>query len=255
METPSINPNTTQAVSNRDSRGDSRQPKSDRNLAGLVVILVGAFFLAKEFDMDLPRWLFSFPMLLIALGVFIGAKHNFRTWKWLIPVAIGSFLLFDNFWLYDLHLARYFWPITIIAVGVALLFKKKGTWNQHGFGGTAFDSSEDAIESVTIFGGVKKNIISKNFRGGEATTVFGGTELNMIQADTQSQIVLELTQIFGGTKLIVPAHWRIQTDELVTIFGGLNDKRPLPPQGNTEQARVLIIRGTCIFGGIDIKSY
>jgi hypothetical protein len=52
----------------------------------------------------------------------------------------------------------------------------------------------------------------------------------------------------------VPAHWKIQTDEMVTIFGGLNDKRPLPSQPSPDQ-RTLVIKGTCVFGGIDIKSY
>ena len=32
-------------------------------------------------------------------------------------------------------------------------------------------------------------------------------------------------QVFGGTKLIVPPHWKIETEEVVAVFGGLNDKR------------------------------
>jgi hypothetical protein len=256
METQPINPNTpAQPMSSRtDSREDSRRPRSDRNLAGLIVIIVGGFFLARELDVELPRWLFSFPMALIAIGLFIGAKHSFRGAKWLIPIAIGSFFLLTHEFGREYEMGRFFWPILIIAIGFIILFKRRGNWQTPGMSGGAFDSKEEILDSVTIFGGVKKNIISKSFRGGEAVTVFGGTELNFLQSDMENPVVLELTQVFGGTKLIVPTHWKIQTDEMVTIFGGLNDKRPLPSQPSPDQ-RTLVIKGTCIFGGIDIKSY
>jgi predicted membrane protein len=256
METQPINPNLpSQPMSSRtDTREDSRRPRSDRNLAGLIVIIIGGFLLARALDVDLPRWLFSFPMLLVAIGFFIGAKHSFRGLKWLIPVAIGGALLFFQYFSYDYHTGRFFWPILVIVVGFVILFKRKSSWQTPGMSGAAFDSKEEILDSVTIFGGVKKNIISKSFRGGEAVTVFGGTELNFLQSDMENAVVLELTQVFGGTKLIVPAHWKIQTEEMVTIFGGLNDKRPLPSQVSPDQ-RTLIIKGTCVFGGIDIKSY
>jgi hypothetical protein len=114
---------------------------------------------------------------------------------------------------------------------------------------------DDSLDSVTIFGGIKKNIFSKNFRGGEIVTIFGGTELNFTQADMPNRIELEITQIFGGAKLIVPPHWKIQSEDIVSIFGGIEDKRPPMPNTNYDQNKVLILKGTNIFGGIDIKSF
>jgi hypothetical protein len=255
METQPVNPNTPHPITaRRDSREDTRRPRGDRNLVGLIIIIVGGFLLAKQLDVDLPRWLFSFPMALITIGILIGAKHSFRKPVWLIPVGIGTFLLISRYFVYDFELWRFFWPVLIIIVGFLLLFKRKSSWPTPGSTGTSFDSKEEILDSVTIFGGVKKNIISKTFRGGEAVTVFGGTELNFLQADMEHPVILELVQVFGGTKLIVPAHWKVQTDELVTIFGGLNDKRPLPSQPSPGE-RVIIIKGTMIFAGIDIKSY
>ena len=112
------------------------------------------------------------------------------------------------------------------------------------------------LDSTVVFGGVKKNIISKNFRGGECVTVFGGTILNLMQADLNGPVVLELTQVFGGTKLIIPPHWKIQSRDMVAIFGGIDDKRPLlgNPQDD-ESERLLILKGTCLLGGIEIKSF
>lgn len=257
METPTSNlPNASTPETNSQVE-DSRNPRSNKAIGGLVIVAVGGFLLARQLGVDLPNWLFSWPMFLIAIGIYVGAKQNFKDLGWLIPVAIGVVFIADDY-LLDYQLKKLFWPVLIIIVGLVMIFKTRkksdGYWNDK-FGGNAFESSEGIMESVTIFGGVKKNIISKDFRGGEAVTVFGGTELNLMQADTQHRIELELVQVFGGTKLIIPPHWKVQTEEMVTIFGGLNDKRPLPSPNHAEPEKILLLKGACIFGGIDIKSY
>ena len=76
-----------------------------------------------------------------------------------------------------------------------------------------------------------------------------------MQADINGRVVIELTQVFGGTKLVVPPHWKLQTEEVVSVFGGLDDKRPIVQNSSVDDSKVLVLRGTCIFGGIDIKSY
>lgn len=233
--------------------------RSGRMMGGLVIVAVGAVLLARQVGVDLPPWLFSWGMLLIVIGVYVGARHSFRDYGWLIPVFIGTVFLADKF--VDVHLMQYFWPLVVIFVGLVMILKPRGRnreqfwrrWEQQQ--GAGLQSSEDVLDCVTIFGGVKKNIISKDFKGGEAVTCFGGTELNLMQADMNGKIVLELVQVFGGTKLIVPPHWRIQSEELVSIFGGLNDKRPLPADTAVDSGKVLVLKGTCIFGGIDIKSF
>ena len=119
---------------------------------------------------------------------------------------------------------------------------KEETWSQ-----------DDFIDSTSIFGGAKKNILSKDFKGGDIVNIFGGTELNLTQADIKGKVVIELTTIFGGTKLIVPSNWSVQS-EAVTIFGGLEDKRSLSATTDNSD-KVLILKGTVIFGGIEIKSF
>jgi hypothetical protein len=254
METQQSKINPTNPQNPGTPNREYREPQG-RIMGGLIIIAVGGVLLARQLGIDLPNWLFNWEMLLIVLGVFIGVKHRFRDTRWLIPVVIGGLLLVNN-QIHDFNLFRFFWPIVIILIGFVLLLKARrrddswrGRYNSETTG------SEDMLDCVTVFGGVKKNIISKEFRGGEAVTVFGGTELNLMQADTKDRIVLDLVQIFGGTKLIVPPHWKIQTDEMVTIFGGLNDKRPIPVQTSLDDTKVIVLKGTCLFGGIDIKSY
>ena len=84
--------------------------------------------------------------------------------------------------------------------------------------------------------------------------VFGGADIDLSQADFENTITLEITQVFGGTKLIVPANWEIKS-ETVTILGSIEDKRNVQPKLNDEAPKVLVIIGTTVFGGIEIKSF
>lgn len=238
-----------------ESRGNS----SGRIWGGLLLVLIGVLFLAKKSGVEFPDWIFSWEMILIAIGLYIGVRHSFRGPVWIIFVLIGSFLMVDDF-VPDLDIDRYLWPIIIITIGLVMIFRpqrknkdqeKYGKWEG---GSTTVTAEDEVIDSVTIFGGIKRNIISKNFKGGEAVTIFGGTELNLSQADASGPIVLELTQVFAGTKLIVPPHWKVLSDDMVCILGGVDDKRPAY-QATGEPSKVLIVKGTCVFGGIDIKSF
>lgn len=172
-----------------------------------------------------------------------------------------------------MDLNRFFWPFLIIGFGAWMILGRRKSseldstlWEKRvdpEFPGSTPDDgtqrdfssgsfADDRIESVSIFGGVKKNIVSKNFQGGEIVNFFGGSEINLMQADIKGRVRLEVVQVFGGTKIIVPANWTIHS-EMVAVFGGIEDKRP--PQLNAIPDKVLVIEGTSIFGGIDIRSF
>lgn len=207
-------------------------------------------------------------MLLITIGFYVGAKHSFRNLSWMIPVLIGSVFLIDRI-VPELYFRPYLWPVAIIAVGLFIIFnpkrigggkrRRQDSWGHSNKMGnqsasSTADRGEEYLDSVTIFGGVQKNIVTKDFRGGEVTTFFGGSSINLSQADIKDTAVLELTQIFGGATLIIPANWRLQS-EMVSVFGGIEDKRVIQKEQGTEQAKTLVLKGTSIFGGIEIKSF
>jgi len=231
---------------------------------GIFILLIGVAALLKASFTDFPDWIFSWQMLLVALGVFIGVRHNFRGVAWFILILIGGiFLLNDIF--PELTFRRYMWPAALIVVGLFIITRQRsrGKWNSSEkkadgssdavFGGGTDFSKDDFVESTSIFGGAKKIIISKNFKGGDLVNIFGGTELDLSQADFTGTAVIELTTIFGGTKLLIPSNWAIKS-EAVTIFGGIEDKRRMQTITDAPE-KTLLIRGTVIFGGIDIKSF
>jgi len=113
-------------------------------------------------------------------------------------------------------------------------------------------TGDDYLDAVSVFGGVKKNILSKDFRGGEIVNIFGGAELDFTQADINGRVVIDITQIFGGTKIIVPPHWQVVSD-IAAVFAGFDDKRmKITAESNN---KILVLTGVSIFAGIDIRSY
>ncbi len=224
--------------------------RSGRIGGGLILVVIGALFLAHQAGVDFPHWILSLPMFAVAIGLFVGARRSFVPGGWLIPVVIGGvFLLNDIF--YDFDLRHYLWPSIIIGIGLFMIFRPRHRGKK--FWGSGTVSADESFDAVSIFGGTKRNIISKDFKGGEITTAFGGTELNFMQGDITGTAQIDITQIFGGTKLIVPSNWNIKS-EVVCVFGGIDDKRPIM-KDLQESNKTLVLRGVCIFGGIDIRSY
>lgn len=236
---------------------------------GIFILLVGIVALLKAALVPLPDWFFSWQMFLIALGVFIGIRHRFCGMTWLILILIGGAFLAEDIYP-EIEMRRYTWPVVLIILGIFFIFRPRNHWHwqynqkkdpdESGgpvveplTGMDAADSKEDYINATSVFGGTKKNILSKKFKGGEIVNIFGGTELNLSQADIDGEAVIEMTTIFGGTKLIIPTNWTVKSDAAV-IFGGIEDKRPASPVDESNH-RVLRLKGTVIFGGIDIKSY
>lgn len=243
---------------------------------GLFLLVIGTLFLAKAAGVLFPGWFFTWPVLLIGIGIFSGIKHRFRRAGWLIPVAIGGIFLADNLST-GISLKPYLWPALLIGAGLFIIFRPKGRNHRRGGGcddddsttaeageegATATVESEDwqraandradVIDATAVFGGVKKNVLTKTFKGGDITTFMGGAEINLTQADFNGRVMIDCFNMFGGTKLIVPPDWEIQSD-ITAIFGGVDDKRP--PATAAAQNKVLYLDGTCLFGGLEIRSY
>jgi predicted membrane protein len=220
----------------------------------------------------LPDFLFRWEFILIALGLFIGLRHKFRGAAWLIMIAIGGVYLAQDYY-HDFSIHRFIWPGILIFIGLMIILRPnrhrygqgwRGDWradwerrsraSSSTFSGSSQESysSDDYIDTTSIFGGVHKKIVSKNFKGGDITTMLGGTEIDLTQADFTGTVRLDVTQIMGGTKIIVPPHWEVRS-EVTAVFAGFEDKRQQPAMTNPD--KVLIIDGTSIFGGIELKNY
>lgn len=267
----------------------TNKPRNGKSVAGVIILVVGVILLLNQFNLFfVPGWLFSFPMAIIAVGFFIGAKNNFRNAASIILIIIGTaFLLDDIIPGFD----DVIWPVMIICFGIWLILKRnkktagklfnEDKWNIPGFdtnpqtpadpivdytvNPTAtpppagdpeerkYNPIEDEPLALSIFGGVKKTILSKDFKGGEVVNVFGGVELDFTQADISGPTVIDITQVFGGIKIIVPANWKVVSD-LAAVFASVDDKR-LRTTADADSNKVLILKGISFFAGVDVRSY
>ncbi len=212
---------------------------------GFFIVALGFLFLARELGAVIPHWLVSWKTILIAIGVIIGIKSAFRNWFWIVPVFIGSAFIFSDLYP-EMNIRPFLWPTALILVGSAMIFKphrkwdpnRWSKWHHHRYGkhwggkkwedwcdAKTVESGDDHIDSTTVMGGIKKKVISKNFKGGEITNIMGGSEYDLSQADINGSVTLEITQFFGGTKLIIPSHWEVKS-ELTAVLGGIEDNRP-----------------------------
>ncbi len=241
-----------------------------RVIGGVILVIVGGALLLRNMGYFLPYWLFTWPMILILAGVYSGVKHNFQNNTWIILLAIGSFFLVDEF-LPNIRLQPAFWPLVIIGLGVLFiirpskknfLFKNKeqppGNQNllTNDINKSSFvtGDSNDVLKIDSVFSGVNRNVLSKNFQGGKISCVFGGAEIDCSQADFKGNIVLKVDVVFGGVKLIVPANWSVQ-NEIEGVFHSVEDKRRYNANVFVDPEKVLILKGSTIFGGVEIKSY
>jgi predicted membrane protein len=246
-------------------------------LAGLIVLIVGLVLLLNRIPQTaqwLPGWLFTWPVIVIVIGIFIGVKHRFRnSFAWIIPVVIGLvFLLKDEINLPE-AMQDITVPLLVILAGIVIMFNRRryrrcpypqgqqfrqrrsDFRNTHHRGRRARfteNSTEDFIDVNSTFGNVVKKVVSKKFRGGNINCSFGGTELDLTQSDIQETVALNLSVTFGGVEIAIPSNWNVKND-ISVIFGGVEDKRR--QVNNAEDApKTLILTGNITCGGLELKN-
>lgn len=237
---------------------------------GIFLLVIGGLALIRSMGVPMPAWLFSWQMLLIAIGLFIGFRRGFRG-GWFVPILIGGAFLINDYFAAG-ELRRHIWPLILIIAGLAFVFRPRRRRHWHWPDGTAEKKNapmqaevitpvseetyhhDDFIDVTSIFGGTQKVILSKTFKGGDIVNIFGGSEIDLSKADINGVATLEVTAIFGGATLVIPSNWIVKP-EAACIFGGVSDRRKnIAPLSETPD-RVLILKGTVVFGGVEIKSY
>lgn len=216
--------------------------------SGLLIILVGLFFLFGVLGEEGVGEIFStyWPLFLILIGLWTLIAHDFRNFFGLLLAAVGCIFLLINLDVLGHRIWYYLWPVLIILFGLWVIFRPGFRTREKIPGIKGHD-----LDVSGVFSGMKRVIESKEFRGGKATAVFGGLELDFTEAGlAENEATVEMTAVFGGIEIRVPAEWKVIVDSH-PLFGALEDKRKTVPQA--EDAPKLYLKGTIIFGGIEIK--
>lgn len=241
---------------NTDKFSPCHQPQKNKSnrktlVFGTFVILFGIGLLLSKLDIldnTTKKILFSWETLLIAIGIINLVERKF--FLGLILITIGGFFQISNYYLIPITLTNVFWPIIIIIFGIAIIFKHNKFSNRNFIHKEA--ENTDFYDEATVFSGSDKYIKNENFRGARITAIFGGSKLNFQQSILSPEgASIDVTLLFGGCELIIPPDWNVRM-EVNNIFGGCSDKRN--PTA-IDPKKIIVLRGICIFGGCEIKSF
>jgi len=237
---------------------DSSNIKNDRrSFWGIFLLLLGTFLLLNRLEV-IPEYLMTYIiswqsfLILIGLVSIIKSRDIFPG---IILIIIGLFFLLPQMFEIPIQIRHLSLPVILIILGLLMIVKHKNI-TIHKFHHFDIESSNDAIfQEFAFFGGGKKIITSKNLEGGSISTIFGGLEIDMTEADFKNDTAtINISCIFGGVTLIVKPEWDVQV-QVASILGGFNDKRKIFKSNSSTPTKRLIIKGSVIFGGGEIKAY
>ncbi len=235
---------------------EHRHFTNNRTLIGVVLVLAGLFLVIRNtgfFPEFIDNVIFSWPMLLVAIGLVMTLGASEKTGG-IIVMAVGGFFMIPLLFRETFHMYNMFWPSIFIIIGVIFIMSKRRGWNRATLNSKGV-IGDDYVDYVNIFSGGERQIVSQSFKGGRITAVFGGTELDLTKANLAPGVSeLEIACVFGGATLIVPDDWHI-TIEVTPILGGFSDTRKLTPGRTVDPSKHLVIRGAVVFGGGEVKSY
>lgn len=212
---------------------------------GLVVVAVGVGFLLDtlglaDFSSLVGMW---WPLGIVLIGV-VSFISNPRLFLWpLVIMAIGVLLQVRELGLISFNVWSLIWPTLIIVFGLSILFERSAK--------RARDMSDNTIGLFAAFSGNNARSTSNNFKGGKVSAIFGGVELDLRDAVAKGVVTLDVFTAFGGAEIRVPQGWLVKVSGL-PLFGGWEDKTTMPK--DSKHAPVLHIKGTCLFGGVEIKN-
>ncbi len=230
-----------------------RPGQSNRVIVGVLLVVAGLFLVIRNagfFPSYIDNIIFSWPMLLVAIGAVMSVGASEKT-AGIIVMAVGGFFLIPRIFSETFHMYNMFWPSIFIIVGIIFIVSRR----HPRFSGTMTAAGDDYVDYVNVFSGGERQVVSQNFKGGKITAVFGGIELDLTKAQLAPGVAeIELACVFGGATIIVPDDWYVKI-EVTPVLGGFGDSRKLFPGRTIDSNRQLIIRGAVVFGGGEIKSY
>ena len=219
---------------------------------GAVICAIGVVLLLDHLGVISADRVWRFwPLLLVVAGVVNLTQCGKRAWGVALILA-GTLFQLDS-----LGIIRFrwvdLWPLAIIFAGLMMMW---GSIESRRLRTASSGDAQNTMNSNAIFGGVERRITARDFRGGRVSAVFGGVELDFRDADIEGdEAVLEVDAIFGGVEIRVPETWRVEARGQ-TLFGGYSDTSRVSVAGdaNGPKRKTLIITGTALFGGVEIKN-
>lgn len=229
----------------------NRNPQQ-RFFFGIAILVVGVLALINNMNFfntsDLiPFW----PVVFIVLGALKISQSRGQSGAVIGGglILLGSIMTLNHLGILNIHM-RQMWPIFLIGLGIMVLLKDKNKrFFENGLQADKINSQDATIDIVAVMSGSQGNIASQAFKGGEISAVMGGVELDLRNASIETEAVINVFAFWGGISLKIPSDWSVVNNGSA-IMGGIEDST-VP---NMAANKRLIITGTVVMGGVEIKN-
>lgn len=223
--------------------------KASSVLWGIVLIAAGVVlalnvFNITDINMFFDGWWTLFIIVPCAIGLFTEREKTGN----IIGIVIGVLLLlccqdvlsFSILW-------KLLVPVIIVIIGLKMvltgLFGNKANEIMKKL---RLEGKEPKV-GCAVFSGCDMSCDGEVFEGAELTAVFGGVDCDLRNAIIEKDCAVQVSAIFGGIDIFVPDNINVKVSSN-SIFGGVSNKTAVH-----QNAPTLYVRGTCMFGGVEIK--
>ena len=237
-------------------------------IAGTLLIGLGVLFTLDNFGVVDAGDIFRYwPLFLVGIGLLkiVQSSHPEQRIGGAVLAGIGALLLLRTLHVISFHL-RDVWPILLVVGGGLMVWRSVGRRDPGAVLASArrqLPESEAApqeggylLNEFAFLGGGERIIRTDDFRGGEVTAIMGGFNIDLRGAGiAREEAVLEVFTLWGGVEIRVPEDWVVQL-QAQPILGGISETSTgpggPPPPASAPRKR-LVIRGTAIMGGVEVK--
>lgn len=220
---------------------------------GLFLILVGVilglnFLGVTNINLFFDGWWTVFILVPSLNGLIKGEDRTGA----LIGLIIGIFLLLSCQDVIDFKLfVKLFIPAILIIIGLSIIFKDKVKDVAVKKMVKINDKEIDMDHTYTsTFSEEKINLDSEKLENCSINSIFGSVSLDLRNAIIDEDVVINNYVVFGGVTIKVSKDVNIVV-KTTSIFGGVDNKTGR--NKSKENVKTIYIKGTILFGGIDIK--
>lgn len=117
--------------------------------------------------------------------------------------------------------------------------------------GDSYQEDGEKVVCSAVFAGRDIRVDNSGFYGANLSAIFGGIDLNLKNAIIRRNVTIEVRAVFGGIDIVLPSNVRVVVD-VTPILGGV-ENGTRTPLGADENTPTVYIKGTCLFGGVEVK--
>lgn len=222
-----------------------------RAFFGVTIAAFGGILLLKNLEIiNFDSWhlfwgtVWAVGLVLAGLTTIISSRKMLtRAWG-LLLMATGVSIGLNAYGIIDVSIWKLFWPVVLIAVGVAVTFSVGSGGYKRSKKSVADDSGN---EKVAIFYG-EESRVKGDYTGGSATAIFGGVELDLRRANIKDGTVIDIFTFCGGVSISLPDDVIVK-NEVRGVLGGSEDKTV----SKSSAKKTIVLRGECVLGGLEVK--